>query len=130
MSNRCALIIDDSPTMRHLVSFALRRIPGLAFIEAENGAEALEMLQKNNVDIVLLDLNMPVMSGFTFLEKLQELEEPKRPPVVVITTEGGQEDAEKALSMGAKAYVTKPVQSASLASTVQDVINKWVEKAG
>lgn len=125
MQNLCALIVEDSPTMRQLITLALRRVPGLTFIEAENGAEALELLQQYQIDIILLDLNMPVMGGFTFLERLKEFDEAHRPPAVVITTEGGQEDAERALTLGAKAYVTKPVQSASLASTVEDVLKKW-----
>ncbi len=125
MHNRCALIVEDSPTMRQLILFALRRIPGLSFIEASNGAEALEVLRKQNVDIILLDLNMPVMSGFTFLERLQEVKEKKLPPVVVITTEGALEDVERAQQLGAKSYVTKPVQAASLASTVSDVLERW-----
>ena len=125
MPNRCALIVEDSPTMRQLILFALRRIPGLSFIEAGNGAEALELLRKQDVDIILLDLNMPVMSGFTFLERLQEIKEKKLPPVVVITTEGAVEDVERAHKLGAKSYVTKPVQAVSLASTVSDVLERW-----
>lgn len=126
MSEICALIVEDSPTMRQLISFALRRIPNMGFIEAENGAEGLELLKHHKVDIILLDLNMPVMSGFSFLERLGEVD--KRPPVVVITTEGDQEDTERALSLGAAAFVTKPVQSASLATTVQEVLRKHAGK--
>ncbi len=129
MSEHCVLIVEDSPTMRHLISFALRRVPGLSFVEAENGAIALEMLSKYTIDLILLDINMPVMGGFTFLEKLVEVEEKIRPPVVVITTEGSHSDTERALELGAKAYVTKPVQSANLADTVKDVLTKFGKAA-
>ena len=123
MSERCALIVEDSPMMRQLISFALRRIPGLDFVEAENGASALEVLDQREVDVILLDLNMPVMSGFTFLERLSEQKD-RLPPIIVITTEGGTEDVERALELGATAYVTKPVQAASLAQRVQEVLEQ------
>ena len=125
MSERCALIVEDSLTMRQLISFALRRIPGLAFLEAENGAEALELLKEHPVDLILLDINMPVMSGPVFLQRLDEAELEKKPPVVIITTEGGEADIRQAKAYGVKAYVTKPVQAATLAATVQDVLDRF-----
>ncbi|MCA9667043.1 MAG: response regulator [Myxococcales bacterium] len=121
MANRTALVVEDSATMRHLISFALRRVPGLAFVEAENGQEALELLEKRDVDLILLDLNMPVMNGFGFLERLAARDKPM-PPVVVITTEGAQPDIDQAFELGAKAYVTKPVQAASLSETIARVL--------
>lgn len=127
MKDRFALVVEDSPTMRQLISLALRRVPGLSIIEAENGVQGLELLERYQVAVILLDLNMPVMSGFTFMERLSEWTERPAPPVVVITTEGGEEDAEQALRLGAAAYVTKPVQAASLAAVVKDVLERHPE---
>jgi two-component system chemotaxis response regulator CheY len=118
---RCALVIEDSTTMRQLLTLALRRIPGLSFVEAQNGAEALELLAQRAFDLILLDLNMPVMDGFGFLERLAERGDP-RPPIIVITTESGQVDRERAKALGAVAYVTKPVRGHDLAATVQQVL--------
>jgi len=120
MSQRCALVVEDSPTMRQLLTLALRRIPGLTFVEASNGAEALQMLGNRAFDLILLDLNMPVMGGFAFLEHLAQ--QPKRPPVIVITTEGATVDRERARSLGVVAYVTKPVRGPDLAATVLSVL--------
>jgi two-component system chemotaxis response regulator CheY len=120
--SRCALVVEDSPTMRQLLTLALRRIPGLSFVEATNGAEALQQLGSRSFDLILLDLNMPVMGGFAFLEHLAE--RPERPPVSVITTENASVDRERAKSLGVVAYVTKPVRGPDLAATVLSVLGQ------
>jgi two-component system, chemotaxis family, chemotaxis protein CheY len=121
MSERCALVIEDSTTMRQLLTLALRRVPGLSFVEATNGAEALQRLAERSFDLILLDLNMPVMDGFGFLERLAEKGD-VRPPIIVITTESGAADRERAGALGVVAYVTKPVRGHDLAATVQKVL--------
>ena len=120
MTPRCALIVDDSSTMRQLIGFAVRRIPGLAVVEAENGVEALRLLGERSFDLILLDINMPVMSGFTLLEELQSRSDV--PPVIVITTEDAQEDIDRALALGAAAYVMKPVTGPVLLDAIRQVI--------
>lgn|SRR5687768_4895366 len=120
MTPRCALIVDDSSTMRQLIGFAVRRIPGLALVEAENGVEALRLLGERTFDLILLDINMPVMSGFTLLEELQARSDV--PPVIVITTEDAQEDIDRALALGAAAYVMKPVTGPVLLDAIRQVI--------
>ena len=120
MTARCALVVEDSPTMRQLLTLALRRIPGLSFVEATNGAEALQRLGERAFDLILLDLNMPVMGGFTFLEHLAT--QPTRPPVIVITTESDPADRERAAAFGVAAYVTKPLRAPDLAATVHKVL--------
>jgi len=120
MTQRCALIVDDSSTMRQLIGFAVRRIPGLALVEAENGVEALRILGERSFDLILLDINMPVMSGFTLLEELQTRSDV--PPIIVITTEDAQEDIDRALALGAAAYVMKPVTGPVLVDAIRQVI--------
>ncbi|HEU5058136.1 MAG TPA: response regulator [Kofleriaceae bacterium] len=120
MSRRCALIVDDSSTMRQLIGFAVRRIPGLDLVEAENGVEALRLLDERSFDLILLDINMPVMSGFTLLEQLQARTDV--PPVIVVTTEDAQEDIDRALALGAAAYVMKPVTGPVLVDAIRQVI--------
>jgi two-component system chemotaxis response regulator CheY len=122
MNQRCALVVEDSPTMRQLLTLALRRIPGLTFVEATNGAEALQQLAQKKFDVILLDLNMPVMGGFAFLENLAQ--QPSKPPVIVITTEGASVDRERAAQLGVVAYVTKPVRGPDLAATVLSVLGQ------
>ena len=120
MTPRCALIVDDSSTMRQLIGFAVRRIPGLALVEAENGVEALRLIGERSFDLILLDINMPVMSGFTLLEELQARKDV--PPIIVITTEDAQEDIDRALALGAAAYVMKPVTGPVLLDAIRQVI--------
>lgn len=120
MTARCCLIVDDSSTMRQLLGFAVKRIPGLDLVEAENGVEALRLLAERSFDLILLDINMPVMSGFTFLEQLRARGD--APPVIVVTTEEAQEDIDRALALGAAAYVMKPVTGPVLADAIRQVL--------
>jgi two-component system, chemotaxis family, chemotaxis protein CheY len=104
------LIVDDSAVMRKIVERALRQA-GLELnevLEASNGAEALAEVQKGSLDIILSDINMPVMDGLEFLRNLATLDAGKGVPVVMITTEGSEARVVEALSVGAKGYIRKP----------------------
>src|SRR5262249_44379972 len=96
------LIVDDSSVMRKIIERSLRQA-GLDLnevLEASNGAEALAEVQKGSLDIVLSDINMPVMDGLEFLKKLSGVEAAKGVPVVMITTEGSEARVVEALSAG------------------------------
>jgi len=104
------LIVDDSSVMRKIVERALRQA-GLDLTEvreASNGAEALAEAKKGSLDIILTDINMPVMDGLEFLKNLAGVESAKGVPVVMITTEGSEARVVEALSAGAKGYLRKP----------------------
>jgi two-component system chemotaxis response regulator CheY len=104
------LIVDDSSVMRKIVERALRQA-GLELgevAEAGNGAEALAEIQKGVPDMILSDINMPVMDGLEFLKNLQSVESAKGVPVIMITTEGSEARVVEALSAGAKGYLRKP----------------------
>jgi two-component system, chemotaxis family, chemotaxis protein CheY len=105
-----ALIVDDSSVMRKIVERSLRQAGiDLAQVrEAGNGAEALGILQEDSVDLILCDINMPVMDGLEFVRQLQASETAKGVPVVMITTEGSESHVVQALSCGAKGYIRKP----------------------
>jgi two-component system chemotaxis response regulator CheY len=105
-----ALIVDDSSVMRKIVERSLRQA-GLDLSEvreAGNGAEALAALKDSGVDLILCDINMPVMDGVEFLRQLQGQEHAKGVPVVMITTEGSESHVVQALSLGARGYIRKP----------------------
>jgi two-component system chemotaxis response regulator CheY len=109
MSQIRALIVDDSSVMRKIVERSLRQAGlDLAVVEAGNGAEALAVLDANTVDLILSDINMPVMDGLEFVRRLQTLEKHRNVPVVMITTEGSESNVVQALSLGAKGYIRKP----------------------
>jgi two-component system chemotaxis response regulator CheY len=105
-----ALIVDDSSVMRKIVERSLRQA-GLDLskvFEAGNGAEALSVLQGDKVDLILCDINMPVMDGLEFVKQLAGVENAKGTPVVMITTEGSEAHVVQALSAGARGYIRKP----------------------
>jgi two-component system chemotaxis response regulator CheY len=105
-----ALIVDDSSVMRKIVERSLRQagIEISQVLEAGNGAEALGVLQDNVVDLILCDINMPVMDGLEFVKQLSTVEKARGVPVVMITTEGSETHVVQALSAGARAYIRKP----------------------
>lgn len=110
MNSIRALIVDDSSVMRKIVERSLRQagIDLTLVLEAGNGAEALGVLKENRVDLILCDINMPVMDGLEFVKQLSTVENAKDMPVVMITTEGSESHVVQALSCGARGYIRKP----------------------
>jgi two-component system chemotaxis response regulator CheY len=105
-----ALIVDDSSVMRKIVERCLRQA-GMDLgqvVEASNGAEGLALASENTFDLILSDINMPVMGGLEFVRRLKEMDNAKNVPIVMITTEGGEKSVLEALSLGAKGYIRKP----------------------
>lgn len=110
MENIRALIVDDSSVMRKIVERSLRQagVPLSQVFEAGDGAQALAALETNKVDLILCDINMPVMDGLEFVRHLPGVENAKGVPVVMITTEGSEAHVVAALSAGARGYIRKP----------------------
>jgi two-component system chemotaxis response regulator CheY len=105
-----ALIVDDSSVMRKIVERSLRQagVELEKVVEASNGAEALAVLNDNAVDLILCDINMPVMDGLEFVKQIAGVENAKGVPVVMITTECSESHVVQALSCGARGYIRKP----------------------
>ncbi len=122
MQNSKVLIVDDSPTMRQLIVFALGRISGLQIDEASDGVAALKMLSAERYDLLLTDINMPIMDGLKLVSLVRNDPHYKSLPVVVITTEGAQMDRERALALGANEYVTKPIQTARIVEVTRHLL--------
>ena len=104
------LIVDDSSVMRKIVDRSLRQagIEMSQVFEAGNGVEALGVLQANRVDLILCDINMPVMDGLEFIKQLATVENATGTPIVMITTEGSEAHVVQALACGARGYIRKP----------------------
>lgn len=117
MSEYNILIVEDSPTMRQLIVFALKRLRGTRIVEASDGVDGLKKLSAEKFDLIFTDINMPVMDGLKLVSLLRSNENYRATPIVVITTEGAQEDRERALALGANDYITKPIQ----ANRLQDI---------
>ena len=105
------LIVEDSPTMRQLLVFALKRLRHADITEAQDGMDGLRKVTSDEYDLALIDINMPVMDGLKLIRLIREEESLKEMPIVVITTEGAREDRERALALGANEYLTKPIQA-------------------
>ncbi|MBI4685302.1 MAG: response regulator [Nitrospirae bacterium] len=116
------LIVEDSPTMRQLISFAMRRIQGSKVIEATDGVDALKKLSSEKVDLILADINMPVMDGLKLVSLVRGNPIYKDIPIIIITTEGAEEDKKKALAIGANAYLPKPIQTQELIKLVNSIL--------
>ena len=122
MSQLNALVVEDSPTMRQLIVFALSRIKNLKVTEADDGVDGLKKLSSAKFDILITDINMPIMDGLKLVAMVRNDETHKTIPIVIITTEGAQEDRQRALALGANAYITKPIQAPQVISKVKELL--------
>jgi two-component system chemotaxis response regulator CheY len=107
MSARTCLVVDDSSAIRRVVASLFRELQ-FEVAEAQNGKFAVEHCKKTVPDIVMLDWNMPEMDGITCLKALRAMDMPKRPVVVMCTTESQMEKIQEALIGGADEYIMKP----------------------
>lgn len=124
------LIVDDSNIVRKMLikTFGMTSIPVSKFMEAGNGKEGLKVLEDNWVDIVFLDINMPVMNGMEFMEELRKNPDFKDLPVVVVSTEGSTDRIEILQQSGISAYVRKPATPEVLVETINEVLGDQVNE--
>jgi two-component system chemotaxis response regulator CheY len=122
MARRRILIVEDSPTMRQLLVFALGRLRDVEIVEAQDGMDALRKLTGDSFDLALVDINMPVMDGLKLISLMRSEDGLKAIPIVVITTEGGVEDRDRALALGADEYLTKPIQTNRVVAAVKALL--------
>lgn len=116
------LVVEDSPTMRQLITFTLKRLKDVDIIEASDGVDGLKKIAGGKFDLILTDINMPIMDGLKLVSLVRNDPVNKGIPIVVITTEGGQEDRDRAMTLGANSYVTKPIQSANLLTIAKELL--------
>jgi two-component system chemotaxis response regulator CheY len=122
MAKYRVLIVEDSPTMRQLLVFALRRLRGVEIVEAQDGMDGLRRISSDPFDIALIDINMPVMDGLKLIRLIRGEESLREIPIIVITTEGASEDRERAIALGANEYLTKPIQANKVLSVVKGLL--------
>jgi len=123
MTGYKVLVVEDSPTMRQLIVFALKRIRGFQIVEANDGVDGLKKLSADKFDLILTDINMPIMDGLKLVSMVRNDPQYKETPIIVITTEGATEDRERALALGANEYITKPIQTMQILETVKTLMN-------
>jgi two-component system, chemotaxis family, chemotaxis protein CheY len=118
MAVASCLIVDDSKVIRKVARHIIEGL-GLSVEEAEDGSIALDACLSRPFDLVLLDWNMPVMSGMEFLSALNDSDVPQRPKVVFCTTENGTAHIRAAIENGADEYVMKPFDRETLERKLQ-----------
>ncbi|MBM2838755.1 MAG: response regulator [Deltaproteobacteria bacterium] len=116
------LVVEDSPTMRQLITFTLKRLKDVEIVEASDGVDGLKKISAGKFDIIFTDINMPIMDGLKLVSLVKNDPANKDIPIVVITTEGGQEDRDRALALGANSYITKPIQATNLLATATQLL--------
>jgi two-component system chemotaxis response regulator CheY len=116
------LVVEDSPMMRQLLVFALSRVKQLKVTEADDGVDGLKKLATGRFDIILTDINMPIMDGLKLVKRVRTDPVHKDVPIIIITTESAEEDRQRALSLGANAYITKPIQAPQVISKVRELL--------
>jgi two-component system chemotaxis response regulator CheY len=116
------LVVEDSPMMRQLLVFALSRVKHLRVTEADDGVDGLRKLAAGKFDIILTDINMPIMDGLKLVKRVRSDPTHKETPIIVITTEGSQEDRQRAMQLGANAYITKPIQAPQVIAKVKELL--------
>lgn len=116
--NKTILVADDSQTMRMFILFHLiKMLRGVKIVEAENGADAVEKLRNREVDLILTDMNMPILDGAGLVHAVRE-ELKRDTPIIVITTMGQVKDRERGLALGANGYLTKPINPREFRDTI------------
>ena len=122
MARHRILIVEDSPTMRQLLVFALKRLKEVDIVEAQDGMDGLRKVSSDHFDLALIDINMPVMDGLKLISLIRGEDNLREMPIIVITTEGAREDRERALALGANEYLTKPIQANKVLRVAQSLL--------
>ncbi len=117
LTDKTVLLVDDSTIMRMVITMNLRRLLGVTIIEAVDGQDALKKLADRSFDLVLTDMNMPVMDGASLIRYIRT-QLASDVPIVIITTRGENKDRDIGMSLGANGYITKPVDMKELMWTV------------
>lgn len=116
------LVVDDSSLIHQMYRLVMSRYK-CEIVDAMNGQEALDILSvQNDIQLILLDINMPVMNGVQFLEKASKIGLPSKVPVIVISTEGKEEDTLRGLRLGAKGYLKKPFNPMDLYGLIEKIL--------
>ena len=116
------LIAEDSLTMRSLIVSTIAAMGDYEIVEAANGFEALRILPREKVDLIITDINMPDINGLELISFIRNNENYKKTPLLIISTEGSERDREKGMSLGANAYLVKPFAPDRLQQLIREYL--------
>jgi two-component system chemotaxis response regulator CheY len=119
--SKTVLIVDDSTSMRQMVAYTLKQA-GFGVIEGSNGQEALQKLDTQRVELIITDLNMPVMDGITFIKHVRSRASSKGTPVLMLTTESQESKRQEGKAAGATGWIVKPFHPDKLLNTIARVL--------
>lgn len=117
------LIVEDSGPMRSLIASALEEHLNVDVYEAESGFAALKLIPDNNFNIIITDINMPDINGLELISFLRQHPNYKDVPIIIISTESGEEDRKRGLEIGANGYLVKPFTEGQLIDLVQKFLS-------
>lgn len=123
------LIVDDDRTTRKILGYYLKST-GYDVAYAENGLDAIEKLGREVINLVMTDLNMPFMDGLELTRVIKADPAMRHIPVLMVTTEADDEERDKAMAMGADAYLVKPVSADMVSSNIKNILAKFFSKGG
>ena len=121
-AKKTILIADDSPTMRAMLVATLEMLGDFRIVEASSGFEVLRLLPRENVDLILTDINMPDINGLELISYLRTIPNYLSIPVFVISTEGSRKDIEKGRLLGANEYLVKPFDPTKLQALISSYL--------
>jgi two-component system alkaline phosphatase synthesis response regulator PhoP len=122
MPQKTVLVVDDSKVALMTEVMILRRDGRFDIVEGKNGEEAIELAVKHQPDLILMDVNMPVMDGFEACRELRNKAETKSIPIILVTTRGEAENIEAGYENGCSDYVTKPIKGSELLSKINNIL--------
>ena len=124
--NMKILVVDDFSTMRRIVKNILRQLNFVNIIESDDGSTALEVLQREKIDLVISDWNMPKMTGLELLKALKADDALKHIPFLMVTAEAQQENIIEAVKSGVSNYIVKPFTAETLSQKINQIFSKQV----
>lgn len=118
------LVAEDETDIRELVAFSLVNIGGFQVVKAKNGAEAVELAQAEQPDLILMDVRMPKMTGVEACAKLKEIPETRDIPVVFLSAMGQEQEIQTGMDVGAVEYILKPFAPDVLMNKVNEILTR------
>lgn len=118
------IIIDDDSTTRRIVSRLVKQIGFMEFVEAEDGQQAYDLMQESDFDLVLSDLDMPVMNGMELLEKVRADERLSKIPFIMVTANDSKENIMRAVKAHVSQYIVKPFTATALKEKIAKVLDQ------
>jgi CheY-like chemotaxis protein len=127
MARKRILVVEDNLDNRRILVYRLKRIGDFEIFEASNGEEALSMVEKHTVDLIFMDLKMPVMDGWEATRRIRRMEGVRRIPIIALTAQAMAGDEQKALAAGCDDYVAKPIVDPEV---VREKLERLLGKSG